>query len=67
VAAISRLRLPGVLAYLSACSTAVTGPELADESVHIVSAFQLAGYQHVIGTLWPAGSRHGWPRISTGS
>lgn len=55
VAHISRLRVPGVLAYLSACSTAVTGPELADESVHVVSAFHLAGYQHVVGTLWPVG------------
>jgi CHAT domain-containing protein len=58
VADISRLRLPGgLVAYLSACSTAVTAPELADESVHIVSAFHLAGYQHVIGTLWPVGDR----------
>jgi hypothetical protein len=41
------------LAYLSACSTArneVT--ELADESIHLASAFQLAGFPHVIGTLW---------------
>jgi tetratricopeptide (TPR) repeat protein len=57
VANISRLQLPGVLAYLSACSTAVTGPELADESVHVASAFHLAGYQHVVGTLWPVGDR----------
>ena len=41
------------LAYLSACSTArneVT--ELADESIHLASAFQLAGFPHVIAALW---------------
>jgi CHAT domain-containing protein len=57
VADISRLRLAGTLAYLSACSTAVTSPDLADEAVHITGAFHLAGYQHVIGTLWPASDR----------
>ena len=25
---------------------------LADESVHLASSFQLTGFQHVIGTLW---------------
>ncbi|WP_165975378.1 CHAT domain-containing protein [Actinomadura rubrisoli] len=50
---IARLRLNGArLAYLSACSTHRTSPELADESIHIVSAFQLAGYAHVVGSLW---------------
>ncbi len=41
------------LAYLSACSTTQSSPWLADEALHITSAFQLAGYSHVIGTLWP--------------
>jgi CHAT domain-containing protein len=41
------------LAYLSACETTVTTPGLADEAVHITGAFHLAGYRHVIGTLWP--------------
>jgi tetratricopeptide (TPR) repeat protein len=41
------------LAFLSACNTTDTAPRLSDESVHITSAFQLAGYPHVIGTLWP--------------
>jgi hypothetical protein len=52
---ISALRLRGGLAFLSACETTVTDPRLTDESVHITGAFHLAGYQHVIGTLWPVG------------
>jgi CHAT domain-containing protein len=39
-------------AYLSACSTAVTATELANESIHMVSACLLAGYPHIVGTLW---------------
>jgi CHAT domain-containing protein len=50
---ISRLNLAEPeLAYLSACGTAVTTTDLANESIHIATAFQLAGYPHVIGTLW---------------
>ncbi|KAM4057148.1 CHAT domain-containing protein [Hirsutella rhossiliensis] len=41
------------LAYLSACATGKNlDKESADESVHLTSAFQLAGFRHVIGTLW---------------
>ncbi|MFI6056125.1 CHAT domain-containing protein [Streptomyces violascens] len=41
------------LAYLSACSTAATQPvRLLDESIHLASAFQVAGFPHVISTLW---------------
>lgn len=41
------------LAYLSACSTAATRPlALLDESIHLASAFQIAGFRHVISTLW---------------
>jgi hypothetical protein len=41
------------LAYLSACRTADTGiNELIDEAINLATAFQLAGFPHVIGTLW---------------
>ncbi|MEV4630659.1 CHAT domain-containing protein [Micromonospora sp. NPDC049523] len=50
------LRVEGAfLAYLSACTTAFGGTDLVDEAIHISSAFQLAGYRHVIGTLWQVG------------
>ncbi|WP_034486865.1 CHAT domain-containing protein [Actinomadura oligospora] len=39
-------------AYLSACETAVTGPRFHDEAIHLTSAFQLAGFPHVVSTLW---------------
>ena len=41
------------LAYLSACDTALTSTaDLIDEAIHLTTAFQLAGFPHVIGTLW---------------
>ncbi|ETS86570.1 hypothetical protein PFICI_00398 [Pestalotiopsis fici W106-1] len=41
------------LAYLSACSTGqVRHDELVDEGIHPTGACQLAGFQHVIDTLW---------------
>ncbi|MFE3188417.1 CHAT domain-containing protein [Nocardia sp. NPDC059240] len=41
------------LAYLSACNSArAANTRLIDEAIHLTSAFQLAGYPHVIGTLW---------------
>lgn len=45
----------GEIAYLSACSTAQnTAVPLMDEMLHVVSGFQVAGFRHVIGTLWPS-------------
>jgi len=41
------------LAYLSACSTANHGIRYADEKLHLASAFQLAGFRHVVARLWP--------------
>ncbi len=54
VAALASLRLDRAeLAYLSACRTAVVDVStLADEAIHMTSAFQVAGFPHVIGTLW---------------
>ncbi|KAG5760795.1 hypothetical protein H9Q72_011093 [Fusarium xylarioides] len=47
------------LAYLSACSTGrVQDDKFIDESIHLISAFQLAGFRHVIGTLWKVRDKH---------
>lgn len=44
------------IAYLSACSTAENkATKLQDEVLHVVSAFQVSGFPHVVGCLWPAG------------
>lgn len=43
------------LAYLGACHTANNSVmKLADEGLHIVSSFQLAGFRNVIGNMWKA-------------
>jgi tetratricopeptide (TPR) repeat protein len=50
---IAALQISGAeLAYLSACDTARGPVKLADEAVHVTGAFHMAGYRHVIGTLW---------------
>ncbi|PQE18220.1 TPR domain-containing protein [Rutstroemia sp. NJR-2017a WRK4] len=41
------------LAYLSACGTGqIKDEKFFDESIHLISAYQLAGFRHVVGTLW---------------
>ncbi|HEY6737455.1 MAG TPA: CHAT domain-containing protein, partial [Actinopolymorphaceae bacterium] len=56
VADIAALSLDGAeMAYLSACSTSVPREDLADEALHITGAFRMAGFHHVIGTLWSVG------------
>lgn len=56
VARLAEVRMNSAqLAYLSACRTAfMESVELIDEAIHLASAFQLAGFPHVIGTLWEA-------------
>lgn len=45
------------LAYLSACSTAQNSvAAMADQTIHIASGFQLAGFSHVLATLFPSDS-----------
>ncbi|PTD06930.1 hypothetical protein FCULG_00006387 [Fusarium culmorum] len=47
------------LAYLSACSTGrVQDEDYIDESIHLISACQLAGFRHIIGTLWRVQDEH---------
>ncbi len=53
IPAIARFRLDTAeLAYLSACETSVGGIKLSNEAITLATAFQLAGYRHVISTLW---------------
>lgn len=41
------------IAFLSACSTAeIKDTKSGDEGRHLTSAFQIAGFPHVIGSLW---------------
>ena len=41
------------LAYLSACGTGqLKNERFFDENIHLITAYQLAGFRHVIGTLW---------------
>jgi CHAT domain-containing protein len=50
---------PPFLAYLSACSTGSNKvDDLLDEGLHLMSACQLVGFQHVIGSLWEVSDQH---------
>ena len=42
----------GELAVLPGCGTAVGPARLLDEAVHVAAALQVAGYRHVVATLW---------------
>jgi CHAT domain-containing protein len=47
------------MAYLSVCHGASNrGEKLLDEGIHIAGACQLAGFQHVIGTLWQVSDKY---------
>lgn len=47
------------LAYLSACSTGDNPTEgLYDESIHLMTACQIAGFRHVVGSLWEASDKY---------
>lgn len=41
------------LAFLSACGTARHRLDLPDESLSMATSFQLAGFNHVVASLWP--------------
>ncbi|MEU8762890.1 CHAT domain-containing protein [Streptomyces sp. NPDC048659] len=47
----------GELAFLSACQTAVGGIDLANEAITLCAALHVAGFRHVIGTLWSVQDR----------
>lgn len=52
VTEMAKMNLEGAeLSYLSACHTA-NSIKLLDEGIHMTSAFQLAGFPRVVGTLW---------------
>ena len=65
-----RLNSPS-FAFLSACETYRSGIVIPDEGITLASALQLAGYQHVIATLWQIGitasdiARHVYDQILT--
>ncbi|CAH0055074.1 unnamed protein product [Clonostachys solani] len=52
-----RRRAP-FLAYLSACGTGQTKQfRLFDEGIHLIGAYQISGFQNVVGTLWEVEDR----------
>jgi CHAT domain-containing protein len=52
-------RNPPLLACLSACATGNNKvDELIDEGIHLMGACQMAGFRHVIGSLWAVSDSH---------
>lgn len=50
---IASLNLPQAdFAYLAACQTATGDLRMPDESLHLAGGLQVAGYRHVIASLW---------------
>jgi CHAT domain-containing protein len=50
---IANLRLDTAdLAFLSACQTRLGAGQLPDEAVHTAAALRIAGFRHVVATLW---------------
>ena len=57
---------PPLLAYLSACSTAKNEvDQLLDEGIHLAGACQLAGFQHVVGSLWEVSDQFKYSSLAT--
>ncbi|KAH8807441.1 CHAT domain-containing protein [Xylogone sp. PMI_703] len=51
---------PPFLGFLSACSTGVVENERqVDEGINLINTFQLAGFRHVVGTLWKVQDHQG--------
>jgi tetratricopeptide (TPR) repeat protein len=64
LADLTALNLPETdLAYLAACQTATGDRRLPDEALHLAGALQLAGYRHVLATLWNVSDRYA-PRVA---
>lgn len=51
--AVERLALPAATVVLSACDTALSGPDAGDDRVGLVRAFLVAGAARVLASLWP--------------
>ncbi|MET8515701.1 CHAT domain-containing protein [Streptomyces sp. NPDC005077] len=59
VADLGRLSLDDAeFAFLSSCSTALTGYGQPDEAIHISAALQFAGFRHVVATMWTVLGRY---------
>jgi CHAT domain-containing protein len=51
--AVEQLRLQPCTVVLSACDTALAGPDAGDDRVGLVRAFLVAGAARVLASLWP--------------